>query len=1088
MIEIYFRKHYATCIILLFLTICSFTGAHGQINLQNGLLACYSFTGNADDGTGHGNNGTINGASLTSDRFGNANSAYTFDGIDDYISIQPNPFLNENYTYSLWVSANSIPSAGIAYRLISIGGPAGDQNVDLSNNYFGTTGWDGGGYDINSPASITAVSTGSLPNKDVWFHILVTRDVANVKLYINGQIFGTSSTGGRLPYYGNRTKIGATIGGRSVVNQFAHAKLDDIRIYDRALSTDEVTELYTNPPICEPAHDLQLGLLACYSFSGNANDGSGNGKNGTVNGATLTVDRFGNANSAYSFDGNNDHISIPPNNLQNNNYTYSLWANVSAFPSDGETFRMLSIGGPGGDQDVSLSNSYVNTSKGWDGAGYNIGGSVTNYSVGSLPTLNTWNYITVTRDNSSIKLYINGQLAGSASTNGLNPYYGNGLVQAIIGSRSTLVQPFNGAIDDIRIYNRALSATEVTELYTHPSTCEPAPDLQQGLLACYPFTGNANDLSGTGNNGTVKGATLTTDRFGNLNSAYSFDGIDDQINISPNNLLNNNYTYSVWGKASSIPAAQSAGVLFSVGQSGGDQGVSLNNVYLGANTSVGWVGGGINQNSQYTAAVAGSLPNVNTWYHITVTRTNFSASLFVNGQLVSTALSNSSLPRYTINGAQGRIGTRSNEIQFFNGAIDDIRIYNRALSTAEVTLLYNAPNIGNISIQASNLTPCAKEEVTFTVSPSIGGDAQYQWKVDGVNQGSLSASTTFTYTFPNNSPVYTATVGVDVSSEANCISASTQTMVTVTPSLVPSVVLSADKANPCAEEEVTFTAMPTNGGLLPLYQWKIDGVNQGAASTDATFSHTFANAAQAYTKAVSVELTSNLACVSPTQGSGQMSIPVKPLLVSALSVTPSNLSPCGGKEVSFTASPTIGGDAQYQWKVDGVNTGGLSSSPVFLYTFANTSQAYTATVSVEASSNTRCGLPTGQSTLAVTPSPVPSVTVIADNYKPCQGAVVLFTATPTNGGSSPLYQWQMDGVNQGTESGNATFSHIFTTTAQAYTSIVSVVMTSNAVCASPTQGSAQASVAIDPTAIPSVIVMDVLAASMRAMKSTFGWV
>ncbi|MFM7769023.1 MAG: hypothetical protein ACKO8Q_00520, partial [Bacteroidota bacterium] len=72
---------------------------------------------------------------------------------------------------------------------------------------------------------------------------------------------------------------------------------------------------------------MQSGLVGYWPFCGNANDASGNGNNGTVNGATLTADRFGNANSAYSFDGVNDGILSPDNNFPygNSNRTLSFW-------------------------------------------------------------------------------------------------------------------------------------------------------------------------------------------------------------------------------------------------------------------------------------------------------------------------------------------------------------------------------------------------------------------------------------------------------------------------------------------------------------------------------------------------------------------------------------------------------------------------------------------------------------------------------------------------------------------------------------------------------------------------------------------
>src|SRR5271156_6623895 len=74
---------------------------------------------------------------------------------------------------------------------------------------------------------------------------------------------------------------------------------------------------------------------------------------------------------------------------------------------------------------------------------------------------------------------------------------------------------------------------------------EPQVDLANGLLAYFPFTGNANDATGNGNNGTVYGATLTSDKSGNPNSAYSFDGVTNYI-VSTNINLNAAASISVW--------------------------------------------------------------------------------------------------------------------------------------------------------------------------------------------------------------------------------------------------------------------------------------------------------------------------------------------------------------------------------------------------------------------------------------------------------------------------------------------------------------------------------------------------------------
>lgn len=247
--------------------------------------------------------------------------------------------------------------------------------------------------------------------------------------------------------------------------------------------------------------NLQQGLVVCYPFSGDANDGSGNGNHGSVNGATLTEDRFGNANSAYRFDGINDYIIIPENSLKNNNYTYSFWAKPSSIPPSPNSYALLSIGGPGADQGVTLSNNYIGGSIGWAMVSYNRnGGAISSNSVGSLPVVGTWYHIVQSRSNSTVNFYVNGVLIGVRSTNGQLAGYSVHSPGATIGCRSSLIQFFHGSIDDVRIYNRALSETEVTALYMNNFSCQPQVNVPVAKGASRCGSGSLN-LTASGGSG-----------------------------------------------------------------------------------------------------------------------------------------------------------------------------------------------------------------------------------------------------------------------------------------------------------------------------------------------------------------------------------------------------------------------------------------------------------------------------------------------------------------------------------------------------------------------------------------------------------
>jgi len=173
------------------------------------------------------------------------------------------------------------------------------------------------------------------------------------------------------------------------------------------------------------------GLVGCYPFSGNANDYSGNNNNGNVSNAFLTTDRFSRINNAYSFNGSNSYISLPVSSFLLPNFTYSAWVKASANPSNGNVTRIISVGSFNGEQNLSLYNNYNGNWRGWGFSGTNSGF----WYYGSLPTLNSWYHIAVTRNNTEIRFYINGQFAGNAFYPNSSANYGTGTRRAHIGAR-----------------------------------------------------------------------------------------------------------------------------------------------------------------------------------------------------------------------------------------------------------------------------------------------------------------------------------------------------------------------------------------------------------------------------------------------------------------------------------------------------------------------------------------------------------------------------------------------------------------------------------------------------------------------------
>ena len=251
------------------------------------------------------------------------------------------------------------------------------------------------------------------------------------------------------------------------------------------------------------------GLVAHYPFSGNANDESANGNDGTVNGATLTTDRFGNANSAYSFNGVSNTIGLPIKGTDFGDLiTISIWA-----------YRTKSFSGSGTNPMMGIINSSSATDKGISIAlnhesrisftVWNASGTIGSVYLSS-PTMNLseWNHFVLSYDGSFVKGYLDNQELGSTALSGSV----GGTLDFRIGQDQyddSQGRFWGGMIDDIRIYDRALNATEIEALYNEGSVdstaaaswsvvSSPSSESLNGV-----WGNSSTDIYISGNNGII---------------------------------------------------------------------------------------------------------------------------------------------------------------------------------------------------------------------------------------------------------------------------------------------------------------------------------------------------------------------------------------------------------------------------------------------------------------------------------------------------------------------------------------------------------------------------------------------------------
>ena len=313
-------------------------------------------------------------------------------------------------------------------------------------------------------------------------------------------------------------------------------------------------------------------------------------------------------------------------------------------------------------------------------------------------------------------------------------------------------------------------------------------DLTKGLVACYQFSGNPND--GTGNyNGTLnRGTILTTDRKGNSNQAYLFNGNGSNVNIGKGPALHNtDFSISLWFQQSdninqsnvifSNRTANSEGIVFTI--------PGRNYPYNTSRHLAVTVRG----QSFWTQA----LIDTQKWYHGVFTfkyqgNNNNQAKFYINCKLdSSTTMRDIPPPTLTQDmfiGAEFIVGLPYS----FQGTIDDLRIYNKVLTQDEVSALAGEKCL-NTNIVIPN-SVCMNEVTNFTANGvSTVLTPSYQWLVDGAE---TNKNASFSYTFPKKAADYTAKINLNVAYNIGCNATNTtntEKIITIKNCTIPPVIV-----------------------------------------------------------------------------------------------------------------------------------------------------------------------------------------------------------------------------------------------------------------------------------------------------------
>ena len=627
-------------------------------------LALYRFEDNADDAA------SSTGKFGKGAKFPALASSYINTGFTS---------LGSNFSLSFWFNPDYIDgSSGYRAPLGKYWAGSGNAELALFFNDNGTVAtyvYYGSGYS----SSVASTHPNTVSNGN-WYHYCITwENGVALKTYLNNVSATTTTSASKnntnIPLY-----IGAldnrAAGGGSSWNSYAWSGLiDQVRVFNKAISASEVATLYNETTTtantlqvlgdtsCIATYTLEgnanghltttdlntvnypasAGCIALYELNGNATDTS-NTYDGLATNITYNTGAFG---KAAVFNGSNSAIQI--NNFATlSQVGVSLWVNmpdvtdqaglITKYASNSREFSIYIYGGD------LIANLYYNG---------NNGNAIT-VDAATYMSNNTWHHIAYTADGSNPPiLWIDGVQRGTPQSNTNNSYYSTSEPVLLGSFGNTSAYYYEGRIDQVRIYNTALTQSKVTTLARGAGTAYNGGDYN----VIYDFTGTESNI---------------TYAAGKFDRSAVLDGSSSAI-VLPNNILNTNeHSISLWFNLDDTNGIQTVlemdyenRILFRAVST------DSNLAYIG---SVGYFNHGISFS-------AGQ------WYHLVIT---FSAGnpfkIYVDGVLSYTG-ANSNINAQSNDNILG--AANSSGANGVDGKIDQVRIFNKSLSPGEINSLYN---------------------------------------------------------------------------------------------------------------------------------------------------------------------------------------------------------------------------------------------------------------------------------------------------------------------------------------------------------------------------------------------------------------
>ncbi len=527
------------------LTIATRDSTLVSLDLDANIQAEYTFDGNANDvAPGTAQNGTLtNGAAIVNDA--TRGQVLNLDGVDDFVQISGTYSNPTEVTIGGWVNL----AAGSGRKeFISLSDRVHIALDEATSGVKGSVQTGAGAW--------TDLVTGQFIAGTGWHHVMYTySDSGNVhKIFIDGVEVASSTINSSIYWTG---ATNAFIGRHPSGVNYANAKIDDVRIYNRALTTVEVASLANDLDISDtdslgitvtavndvPTVSQVTGAIAAYDFE----NGSGSATSTVTSGLPMTIGSGVSYSSsagrhtgstgllfANDADSTTPPVSLAgiPNVAASNAFSFSGWVRFDTLASTWGYERIFDFGG--GSQNSNIVLARQGTTNNLYIESWNASGGLTGIStVSNIITAGSWMHVAVTADSSNVvTLYVNGASVTSfTATSAIN--YAAWTKNYIGASNWSADRQFRGAMDDISIFDRALSAADILKL---ASTATAPTIVNKSIAENAP---NGTNVFKARSSDVDAGDGVTYSIFsGNTNSTFAINSTTGQVTVADATMLN----------------------------------------------------------------------------------------------------------------------------------------------------------------------------------------------------------------------------------------------------------------------------------------------------------------------------------------------------------------------------------------------------------------------------------------------------------------------------------------------------------------------------------------------------------------------